>query len=75
MVRNSNSKREFRLGAGELPMMPALANLKPEPLWKHFDRLASIPRASTKEAAAREYVQGIAKSWAWKLCRTKWEIS
>jgi dipeptidase D len=42
-------------------MMPALANLKPEQLWKHFDKLAAIPRASTKEAAAREYVQGIAK--------------
>ena len=41
--------------------MPALANLKPEQLWKHFDKLAAIPRASTKEAAAREYVQGIAK--------------
>ena len=37
-------------------MIPALANLQPEPLWKHFDRLAAIPRASTKEAAARDYV-------------------
>ena len=42
-------------------MMPALANLKPEQLWKHFDQLAAIPRASTKEAAAREYVRGVAK--------------
>lgn len=41
-------------------MMPALANLQPERLWKHFDRLAAIPRASTKEAAAREYVRGLA---------------
>jgi dipeptidase D len=41
-------------------MIAALANLKPEPLWKHFDRLAAIPRASTKEAAAREYVRGVA---------------
>ena len=40
--------------------MPALANLEPEPLWKHFDRLAAIPRASTKEAAAREYVWSVA---------------
>jgi dipeptidase D len=37
-------------------MIPALANLQPEPIWKHFDRLAAIPRASTKEAAARDYV-------------------
>jgi dipeptidase D len=39
----------------------ALANLEPQPVWKHFDRIAAIPRASTKEAAAREYVLGIAK--------------
>ncbi len=42
-------------------MTPALANLQPEALWKHFDRLAAIPRASTKEAAAREYVLSVAK--------------
>jgi dipeptidase D len=42
-------------------MIPALANLQPEALWKHFDRLAAIPRASTKEAAAREYVLSLAK--------------
>src|SRR5208283_4812646 len=41
-------------------MMPALTNLEPERVWKHFDRLASIPRASTKEAAAREYARGVA---------------
>jgi dipeptidase D len=44
----------------EIAMMPALANLRPESLWKHFDKLASIPRASTKEAAAREYVRSVA---------------
>ena len=37
-------------------MIPALAELEPKPVWKHFDALAAIPRASTKEAAAREYV-------------------
>jgi dipeptidase D len=42
-------------------MMPALTNLEPQPLWKHFDQLAAIPRASTKEAAARDYVRGVAK--------------
>ena len=37
-------------------MNPALENLEPKPLWKHFAALAAIPRASTKEAAARNYV-------------------
>src|SRR6516165_1601188 len=38
----------------------ALANLEPQQVWKHFGKLAAIPRASTKEAAARNYVRGIA---------------
>jgi dipeptidase D len=37
-------------------MIPALENLEPKALWKHFAALAAIPRASTKEAAARNYV-------------------
>jgi dipeptidase D len=37
-------------------MTPALVGLEPKEVWKHFDALAAIPRASTKEAAAREYV-------------------
>ena len=41
-------------------MTPALTNLQPEPVWKHFEKLAAIPRASTNEAAARDYVRGIA---------------
>ena len=41
-------------------MLPALANLQPQPIWKHFDRLAAIPRASTKEAAARDYIRSLA---------------
>lgn len=41
-------------------MIPALANLQPEAVWKHFDRLAAIPRASTREAAARDYVRALA---------------
>jgi len=40
----------------------ALANLEPQLLWNHFERLAAIPRASRKEAAAREYIRGIAAS-------------
>ena len=43
-------------------MMPALTGLEPQRLWKHFEKLASIPRASTKEAAARDYVHGVAKN-------------
>ncbi len=41
-------------------MTPALAELEPKELWKHFDALLAIPRASTKEAAARDYVLSIA---------------
>lgn len=43
-------------------MTPALENLEPRPVWKHFEKLASIPRGSTKEAAAREYVRSVAKN-------------
>ncbi len=42
-------------------MTPALAELEPKPIWKHFAALAAIPRPSTKEAAARDYVLSIAK--------------
>jgi dipeptidase D len=41
-------------------MIAALENLEPKAVWKHFDRLAATPRASTKEAAARDYVLSIA---------------
>ncbi len=37
-------------------MTSALLNLDPQVVWKHFDVLAATPRASTKEAAARNYV-------------------
>jgi len=42
-------------------MRPALADLEPKEIWKHFDAIANIPRPSTKEAAARDYVLGLAK--------------
>ncbi|HTV65933.1 MAG TPA: hypothetical protein VMD98_10020, partial [Bryocella sp.] len=42
-------------------MTPALAQLDPKEVWKHFAALAQIPRPSTKEAAAREYVLSVAK--------------
>ncbi len=42
-------------------MTPALAQLEPKEVWKHFAALAAIPRPSTKEAAARDYVLSVAK--------------
>ena len=42
-------------------MTPALAQLEPKEVWKHFAALAQIPRPSTKEAAARDYVLSVAK--------------
>jgi dipeptidase D len=41
-------------------MTSAVADLEPKEVWKHFDALAAIPRPSTKEAAAREYVLALA---------------
>ncbi len=41
-------------------MMPALANLEPERVWKYFDKIAAIPRGSTKEAVVREFVRSVA---------------
>lgn len=43
-------------------MTPALANLQPESLWKHFAQLSAIPRASTNEAAVREYARSVANA-------------
>ena len=42
-------------------MALVLTEIEPKRLWKHFDALTKIPRPSTKEAAAREYVLGVAK--------------
>ena len=42
-------------------MPTAVDHLEPKAVWKHFAALAAIPRASEKEAAARDYVLGIAK--------------
>ena len=42
-------------------MTSAISDLQPKEVWKHFDALRQIPRPSTKEAAARDYVLGIAK--------------
>jgi len=45
-------------------MTPALTKLQPEPVWKHFDKLAAIPRGYTNEAAARDYVRSVASKLA-----------
>jgi dipeptidase D len=42
-------------------MTSAFTDLEPKELWKHFAALTAIPRASTNEAAAREYVLSVAK--------------
>ncbi len=41
-------------------MTSALKDLEPKQVWKHFEALAAIPRPSTKEEAARDYVLGVA---------------
>ena len=41
-------------------MSTALDQLEPKAVWKHFAALAAIPRASEKEAAARNYVLAVA---------------
>jgi dipeptidase D len=41
-------------------MESPVTNLEPKSLWKHFAALSAIPRASGKEAAARNYVLGVA---------------
>jgi dipeptidase D len=41
-------------------MSTPLDHLEPKAVWKHFAALAAIPRASEKEAAARNYVLGVA---------------
>ena len=41
-------------------MPTPLDHLEPQSVWKHFAALAAIPRASEKEAAARNYVLALA---------------
>jgi dipeptidase D len=41
-------------------MSTAIDHLQPQAVWKHFAALAAIPRASEKEAAARDYVLALA---------------
>jgi dipeptidase D len=44
-------------------MSSALVGLEPQEVWRHFEALAAIPRASTKEAAARNHVLKLAASF------------
>lgn len=40
--------------------MTFVSDLKPEALWRHFDRILTIPRGSKNEEAMRRYVAGVA---------------
>lgn len=42
--------------------MTFVADLEPQSLWGHFDRILTIPRASKEEDKMREYVVGAAQS-------------
>ena len=42
-------------------MSAVVSELDPKVIWKHFDALTKIPRASTKEEAARNYVISVAE--------------
>ncbi len=44
-------------------MSTVIAGVEPQEVWKHFEALAAIPRASTKEAAARAHVLKLAASY------------
>jgi hypothetical protein len=46
----------------ERVMASVLTGVEPQEIWKHFEMLAAIPRASTNEAAAREHVLKLAKA-------------
>jgi dipeptidase D len=52
-------------------MSSALAGLQPQEVWKHFDAITKIPRPSTKEDAARDYVLGIAKRLGLEVVQDK----
>jgi len=41
--------------------MTFVASFKPQPLWRHFDDILTIPRASKQEEKMRDYVVGVAE--------------
>jgi dipeptidase D len=48
------------------PLDPALAGLEPVELWRQFDALRRIPRASMAEAGVREYLRELAEAHGWE---------
>ena len=45
----------------ETLMTTFVSDLAPQPLWKHFDQILTIPRGSKNEEAVRRHVLGIAE--------------
>jgi dipeptidase D len=41
--------------------MTFVSEFEPKELWRHFDKILTIPRGSKNEAAMREYIIGLAK--------------
>ena len=52
-------------------MTPAILELEPKAVWKHFAALCDIPRASTKEAKARAYVLDQARRLGLEIAEDK----
>ncbi len=50
-------------------MSNTLSGLQPGRLWKHFDTIRSIPRASGDEQQAAAYVQSVAGEHGWSVAR------
>jgi dipeptidase D len=53
--------------ARDEPLDPALLGLEPAELWRQFDALRRIPRASMREAGVRAYLRSLAErsGWTW----------
>ena len=56
-------------------MQQASQGLEPNSIWKHFDRIAAIPRAPTKEAVIRQYVLDETARLGLTACNMLWAIS
>ncbi len=52
-------------------MTDSLEGLEPKEIWKHFDAIAKIPRASTKEAAVIDYVLSQAGHGGYEVMQDK----
>jgi len=49
------------------PLDPALVGLEPAELWRQFDALRRIPRASKREHGVRAYLAGVAERAGWEV--------